>query len=68
MNPANNILYNSKLLDNEFNSQTEYFLERGKKSIKKYISDKQMVKQYENGSLIKSLFKDKESKMTKDWF
>jgi hypothetical protein len=64
MNERYNSLFNSKLLDDEFISQTEYFLKES--SIKRYITKKSMIKDYKKGRLIKDLFQ-KEAKIT-DWF
>ena len=66
MNEKYNILHNALLLDSEFKSQTEYFLEKGNHSIEKYISDKPMIKEYQKGELVKTLF-NVEKKVT-EWF
>ncbi len=67
MNMQQNIVNNSFLLDNEFNSQAEHFLEKGDYSIKKYICDKSMIKEYKKGYLIDDLFGEK-SKKKLNWF
>lgn len=59
-----NALVNSKLLDKEFEAQTSFFLERH--SIKEYISQKQMIREFKNGELLKCLFYS-ETKLT-DWY
>jgi hypothetical protein len=64
MNLRYNILFNSKLIDEELISQKEYFLKE--RTIKEYISQKPMIKEYKKGELIKDLFQ-KEAKIT-DWF
>jgi hypothetical protein len=56
MNEKFNTLHNAQLLDSEFESQTNYFLEKGARSIEKYVTDKSMVKQYHEGELVKTLF------------
>jgi len=66
MNEKYNILHNALLLDSEFKSQTEYFLEKGNHSIEKYITDKPMIKEYQKGELAKTLF-NIEKKVT-EWF
>lgn len=62
-----NIFVNSRLLDSEFNSQTEYFFGKGKHTIKNYIVDKPMIQQYHGGDLVDTLFK-KETRTTMDWY
>jgi len=64
MTPRNNVLFNSKLLDNEFKNQTEYFLENLK--IQDYITTKNMMNEYKKGELKKDLF-EPQTKMT-NWF
>lgn len=56
MSEGYNILFNSKLLDNEFIFQTEYFLKE--LNIKKYITTKSMINEYKRGELIKDLFRE----------
>ncbi|NCN65605.1 MAG: hypothetical protein GW779_06145 [Candidatus Altiarchaeum hamiconexum] len=64
MIPKRNILFNSKLLDEELVVQTEYFLKE--MSIEKYITKKPMISEYKGGELKKVLF-PKEIKIT-EWF
>ncbi|MHA1987264.1 MAG: hypothetical protein ACW98D_11535 [Promethearchaeota archaeon] len=64
MIPRNNILFNSKLLDDEFKRQSDYFLDNLK--IQDYIAQKSMIKEYKNGDLKKDLF-EPQTKMS-DWF
>jgi len=64
MIPRNNILFNSKLLDDEFKRQADYFLDNLK--IQDYILNKRMIQQYKNGDLKKDLF-EPQTKMS-DWF
>jgi len=64
MIPRNNILFNSRLLDDEFKSQSEYFLDNLK--IQDYIAQKNMIKEYKKGDLKKILF-EPQTKMS-DWF
>ncbi len=56
-NPNNNSLFNAKLLNQEFDKQGNEFLEN--QSIKNYISNKKMLKEYKDGDLINTLFFDK---------
>ena len=63
-NPAYNILLNSKLLDREFYFQAKIFLEEG--DIEKYITEKQMIREYKGGKLGKVLF-TKEKKLI-EWY
>gem|GEM_PF-2894065 len=64
MDQKYNILFNSKLLDDELISQTNHFLEES--TIVNYITEKTMIREYKKGELIKDLFQ-KEEKITK-WF
>jgi len=64
MDQKYNILFNSKLLDDELISQTNHFLEES--TIVNYITEKTMIRDYKKGELIKDLFQ-KEEKITK-WF
>jgi len=59
-----NIIYNSHLLDKEFESQANYFYENRK--IKDYIAKKDMVKEYKDGEFLKILFSEKNKKIT-EW-
>jgi hypothetical protein len=65
MNPRYNILFNSRLIDEELASQTEYFLKTG--DIEGYVTQKRMIKEYRGGELIRALFPSKEERIT-DWF
>lgn len=64
IDPKHNRLFNSKLLDGELATQTDYFLKE--RSVERYITEKSMIKEYNRGELIGVLF-PKERKIT-DWF
>jgi len=64
MIPRNNIIFNSKLLDDEFKKQADHFLNNSK--IQDYIINKPMIKEYKRGALMKDLF-EPQQKMS-DWF
>lgn len=49
-----NTVENSKRLDLEFESQTEFFLENG--TVKGHVSTKSMLKEYKSGELLTALF------------
>ncbi|RLI78732.1 hypothetical protein DRP05_06205 [Archaeoglobales archaeon] len=49
-----NAIVNSILLDNEFISQNNHFLEN--MTVKDYVVEKEMIKEYKNGELLKDLF------------
>jgi len=62
-----NILFNSKLLNDEFKAQTESFLKD--LSVKDYISNKNMIKEYKEGELINLLFQKRYKKVEiTDWY
>lgn len=54
LNHNYNILLNSKLISDEFTTQKEQFIKNS--TIKDYISDKQMINEYKDGFLKKTLF------------
>lgn len=60
-----NVLLNSRLLDEEFKSQTNHFLEN--MALKDYILTKPMVREYKEGKLIEDLFPTRTPKIT-EWF
>jgi len=63
-----NIAINTRLVDDEFNRQSKVLLNNG--SIKDYVRNKKMLKEYKQGSLIKALLYGKsyvDGELTK-WF
>lgn len=64
MDPKENSILNSALLDRELAFQTEHFLKEY--SVKEYITQKPMIVEYRGGELAKDLFSKKQTKI--DWF
>ena len=64
-NKGYNTLVNMNLTDRELKKQTELFLQNF--SLKNYIAQKRMIKEYKDGKLIEYLFKRKIKPIT-DWF
>jgi len=59
-----NIFFNLKLIDQEFSVQAETFLKEG--NVEEYITKKQMIKEYRDGELGKTLFRQEER--ISEWF
>ena len=66
LNPSYNILYNTKLINDEFLNQKDEFLKNY--NIKEYISNKQMITEYKDGSLKRALFEKGKQKPLDDFF
>jgi hypothetical protein len=64
LDPGYNIFFNSKLVDQEFSTLAEAFLKEG--DIERYVTGKQMMREYRKGELGKALFRQVEK--ISEWF